>query len=219
VKDAVKHYSGWLGEYEYPVVQAVEGPKNNSSGGMEYPTITLITSPDAKVETLDGVIAHEVGHNWFMSMLGTNERMHTWMDEGLNTYFQFRYEAEKYRSNSIFGDQIPKEVKALPVDSFLSSIYGAISNIPMQSAIETPADKFLSSDEYGIVSYVKTAFWIYILEAQLGREKIDMAFHDYFKTWHDKHPQPEDFKESFERTLGLDLGKYFQLLNKTGSFE
>lgn len=59
VKDAVKHYSGWLGDYEYPVVQAVEGPKNNSSGGMEYPTITLITSPDAKKESLDAVIAHE----------------------------------------------------------------------------------------------------------------------------------------------------------------
>ena len=55
---------------------------------MEYPTITLITSPDAKAETLDAVIAHEVGHNWFMSMLGTNERDHAWMDEGLNSYFE-----------------------------------------------------------------------------------------------------------------------------------
>lgn len=47
-KDAVKKYSNWIGEYEYPVVQVVEGPANNASGGMEYPTITLITSPDAK---------------------------------------------------------------------------------------------------------------------------------------------------------------------------
>ena len=100
IKDGVRKYSEWIGEYGYPVVQVVEGPKNNSSGGMEYPMITLITSPDAKVETLDAVIAHEIGHNWFMGMLGSNERAHTWMDEGLNTYFQFRYEAEKYRSNS-----------------------------------------------------------------------------------------------------------------------
>ncbi|MEP7109121.1 MAG: M1 family metallopeptidase, partial [Ferruginibacter sp.] len=87
IKDGVKSYNNWIGEYEYPVVQVVEGPKNNSSGGMEYPMITLITSPDAKIETLDAVIAHEIGHNWFMSMLGSNERAHTWMDEGLNTYF------------------------------------------------------------------------------------------------------------------------------------
>ena len=86
---------------------------------MEYPMITLITSPDAKVETLDAVIAHEIGHNWFMGMLGSNERAHTWMDEGLNTYFQFRYEAEKYRSNSVFGDALPKEIKEMPADEFL----------------------------------------------------------------------------------------------------
>ena len=126
IKDGVRNYSRWIGEYGYPVVQAVEGPKNNASGGMEYPMVTLITSPDAKEETLDAVIAHEVGHNWFMCMLGSNERKHTWMDEGLNTYFQFRYEAEKYRSNSIFGDAIPKDLKKMPTDEFLRVIYNVI---------------------------------------------------------------------------------------------
>src|SRR5690606_12415105 len=143
IKDAVKKYNGWIGEYDYPVVQVVEGPENNSSGGMEYPMITLITSPDAAEETLDAVITHEVGHNWFMSMLGSNERDHTWMDEGLNAYYQFRYEAEEYRANSIFGKSIPAELKKLPSDKFLAVIYNAIhENVPMQSAMDIPADKF-----------------------------------------------------------------------------
>ncbi len=101
-------------EYPWPVVQAVEGPKNLSSGGMEYPMITLITSPEAKAEELDAVITHEVGHNWFYGILGSNERDYPWMDEGINSFYQFRYEAEKYRSNSIFGKSMPKEIKALP---------------------------------------------------------------------------------------------------------
>src|SRR5690606_6038803 len=126
IEDAVRKYSSWIGDYEYPTVQVFEGPANNSSGGMEYPMITLITSPDASVESLDAVIAHEIGHNWFMSMLGSNERNHTWMDEGLNTYYQFRYEAEKYRSNSIFGNTIPDDIKKLDADQFLSTIYNAI---------------------------------------------------------------------------------------------
>jgi uncharacterized protein YjaZ len=67
----------------------VEGPKNEMSGGMEYPMITLITSPDASEPMLDAVITHEVGHNWLMGILATNERTHAWMDEGVNTYFQF----------------------------------------------------------------------------------------------------------------------------------
>ena len=220
VKDGVRKYSDWVGEYGYPVVQAVEGPANNSSGGMEYPMITLITSPNAKKESLDGVIAHEVGHNWFMSMLGSNERLHTWMDEGLNTYVQFRYEAEKYRANSIFGDEIPADLKKLPADKFLEIIYDAIAkSLPMKSAMETPADKFPNSDEYGLVSYIKTALWLYMLEATVGRDKVDAALQNYFKKWKFKHPEPADMQAAFEEAIGSDLTKFFQLTKKEGALE
>ncbi|HYG18504.1 MAG TPA: M1 family metallopeptidase [Ohtaekwangia sp.] len=217
IKDAVKKYNAWVGEYDYPVVQVVEGPENNSSGGMEYPMITLITSPDATVETLDAVITHEVGHNWFMSMLGSNEREHTWMDEGLNTYFQFRYEAEKYRANSVFGKSIPPEIKKLPPDKFLAVIYNAIhENVPMQSAMDIPADKFPNSNEYGLISYIKTALWMYILESSVGREKTDLAVKNYFNKWKHKHPQPEDMKAAFEEAIGQNLDKFFELTKKEG---
>ncbi|TAE40915.1 MAG: M1 family peptidase [Sphingobacteriales bacterium] len=217
-KNAVSCYSRWLGEYEYPIVQVVEGPKNNSSGGMEYPTITLITSPNAKPETLDAVITHEVGHNWFMSMLGTNERKHTWMDEGLNTYFQYRYEAEKYKSNSLFGNMIPQDTKALPTNQFLAQIYTQIGNIPFKSAIDIPATEFLTADDYGLTSYIKTALWVYVLEASVGREKIDAAFQNYFKLWKNKHPAPADLKASFEEILGANLDDYFKMLKQEGTF-
>lgn len=218
-KDALKKYSNWIGEYEYPIVQVVEGPKNNSSGGMEYPTITLITSPDAKPASLDAVITHEVGHNWFMSILGSNERKHTWQDEGLNTYFQFRYEAEKYKTNSVFGNAIPENIKALPADQFLASVYNAMINVPIKPAIDTPADKFTSAQDYSMTSYVKTALWLYILESNVGREKMDQAFKTYFNDWKNKHPSPMDLKASFEKSLGVNLDDYFKLLNKEGDFK
>jgi len=218
-KDAVKHYSHWVGTYEYPTVQAVEGPSNASSGGMEYPMITLITSPEATPESLDGVITHEVGHNWFMSMLGSNERAHTWMDEGLNTYFQFRYEAEKYRANSVFGDAIPKNLKALPAQQFLSVIYNAVNqNLPTKSPMDIPADQFPSSDEYGMVSYVKTALWMYLLESNVGPDKAALAIQHYFNKWKNKHPQPEDMKAAFEEATGTDLTNFFNLTKKEGKF-
>lgn len=220
VKDGLRKYSEWIGEYGYPVAQAVEGPANNSSGGMEYPMITLITSPDAKKETLDAVIVHEVGHNWFMAMLGSNERMHTWMDEGLNSYFQFRYEAEKYRSNSVFGDAIPAEIKKLPADDFLATVYNVIDkSLPMQYPMDTPADKFPNSDEYGLVSYVKTALWMYLLEASSGREKADKAIQLYFSKWKFKHPQPADMKAAFEEAVGGNLDKFFEMTKKEGKLE
>lgn len=216
VKDAVHHYSQWIGGYAYPLVQAVEGPKNNSSGGMEYPTVTLITSPDAKPETLDAVITHEVGHNWFMAMLGTNERDHAWMDEGLDSYYQFRYEAEKYRINSVFGDKIPAEVKKLDEAGFQATVYAAMGNIPVDSAVETTSANFKTSQDYALTIYVKTAEWMYLLEKTVGMGKVDSAFKNYFNLWKFKHPQPSDMKVAFEQSLNGSLKTFFDLLNKHG---
>jgi aminopeptidase N len=219
IEDAVRKYSGWIGEYEYPTVQVVEGPENNASGGMEYPMITLITSPEASEEALDGVITHEIGHNWFMSMLGTNERAHTWMDEGLNSYYQFRYEAQKYRGNSIFGKNIPANVKKLPLVQFQAVIYNAIhQNLPMKSAMDIPADQFPDSNEYGLVSYVKTALWMYLMESALTRDQLDLAVQNYFTKWKHKHPQPADMQAAFEEAVNKNLGGFFELIKKEGKF-
>ena len=219
VEDAVRRYSNWIGEYPYPVVQAVEGPGNLSSGGMEYPMITLITSPDADEGRMDAVITHEVGHNWFYGILASNERDHAWMDEGINSYFQFRYEAEKYKSNSIFGSDIPKELKEKPLNEFLDAIYGALSQMPMEEAIETHSAAFENKDKYGIVVYLKTALWMYIVEMSLGTEQLDKVMKAYYEKWKFKHPYPEDLKAEFEQTLNLKVDGLFKLLNQKGAFK
>lgn len=218
IEDAVRRYSGWIGEYPWPVVQAVEGPKNLSSGGMEYPMITLITSPDADAEGLDAVITHEVGHNWFYGILGSNERDYPWMDEGINSFYQFRYEAEKYKANSIFGKSMPKEVKALPAEELLSRVYNALNSLPAKEPVNTGSTGFANKNDYGIVVYVKAATWLYLVEMALGREKFDKAMQEYFSTWKFKHPYPEDLKTSLEKTTQVGLNEYFELLNKEGNF-
>lgn len=219
VEDAIRHYSTWVGEYPYPVAQAVEGPQNVMSGGMEYPMITLITSPTADEPRLDAVIAHEVGHNWFYGILGSNERKHAWMDEGMNTYYQFRYEAEKYKSNSIFGDMLPNEVKEKPLAEFQGLIYNALSQLPMEEAIETHSADFPDKDKYGTVVYIKTAIWMYILELTIGQNKLNDAVKSYYQEWKFKHPYPEDFKAAIEKEIGMKADKLFEILNKKGPLD
>lgn len=218
IEDAVRRYSDWIGEYPWPVVQAVEGPGNLSSGGMEYPMITLITSPGADTMELDAVITHEVGHNWFYGILGSNEREYPWMDEGINSYYQFRYEAEKYRANSIFGKAMPKEVKALPASELLSRVYNALNSLPAKEPVNTSSTGFANKENYGIVVYIKAATWLYLVEMALGREAFDKAMQAYFETWKFRHPYPEDLKAALEKSVGQDLGQYFDLLNKEGNF-
>ncbi len=218
IKDAVLHYSSWIGEYPYPVVQAVEGPSNESSGGMEYPMITLITSPGADATYLDAVITHEVGHNWFYGILGTNERDQPWMDEGLNTFYQFRYEAEKYRANSVFGRSLPEGLRKLDEGPFLEIIYKGLNNLPAKQPVNTSSAAFPNKEEYSTVVYLKTAIWFFILENAIGRAELDKGMQAYFREWKFRHPAPEDLKAVLEKSSGMQLNAVFDLLNQSGNF-
>ena len=92
--DATYYYSLWNGDYPYNQVTAVDGTIS-AGGGMEYPNVTVIgrSGSDSGLET---VIVHEVGHNWFYGILGSNERENAWMDEGINSFNETRYLVTKY---------------------------------------------------------------------------------------------------------------------------
>ncbi|MFT5864096.1 MAG: hypothetical protein ACI828_002769, partial [Flavobacteriales bacterium] len=104
VDRSVKFYSENVGEYPYPHATAVQSALS-AGGGMEYPMITVIgLMGDPK--SLDGVITHEVGHNWFYGILAFDERDHPWMDEGINSYYDHRYSTQFYEGQRM--DFIPE---------------------------------------------------------------------------------------------------------------
>jgi hypothetical protein len=216
MKDGLRHYDSWIGEYAYPVIQAVEGPKVNRIIGTAFPMISLIKYPNSDAKSLDAIIAHETGHNWFGATLGHSG--HIWMIEGLNTYFEFRYQAEKYGGNLIVDSLLPADFRTLPLDTIQARIYKVLYAIPIEEAIETPRDKFKNRNELALVSYIKPAIWMYTLQSAIGRKEIDEAFKAYFEKWKFKDPGPEDMKQSFEETVGIKLDWFFDLLNKKGKF-
>jgi hypothetical protein len=197
-KKAILHYSNLVGEYPYSTVRVVAGPKS-FGGGMEYPTITVI-SPMQNKNMLDRVIAHELGHNWFYGILGTNERKHPWMDEGINSYYENLY-ANATKQNTITQlEQILLET---------------LSATHKDQAIETTAENF-SIANYALVAYFKTSKWMSLLSKELGTATFNKAMQSYYKQWQFKHPQPQDFKKSIEDASGRNLDSIFSLLNKTG---
>ncbi len=196
-KRAVRFYSAQVGEYPYSVVKVVQGPES-FGGGMEYPTITVI-SPMENVKVLDRVIAHEIGHNWFYGIVASNERDHPWMDEGINSYYDAKYSKAQY------GEQ-PQ------LERILFETQAAMKN---DQPIEYPSEK-LSLVNYGVVTYYKTAEWMRYLESQVGPEIFNRAMHEYYQRWQFKHPQPEDFRKTMEDISGRDLSEVFSYLDKKG---
>ena len=80
-KMVVENYSKRWFEYPYPTAINVAGVV----GGMEYPGISFCDYKD-KGADLWGVTDHEFGHNWFPMIVGSNERLFGWMDEGFNEF-------------------------------------------------------------------------------------------------------------------------------------
>lgn len=215
--DAIQYYSLWIGEYPYKQVTAVDGTISAGSG-MEYPNVTVI-GEEKNAFSLDDVITHEVGHNWFYGMLGTNERDHAWMDEGINTYYENRYIETKYPNQKLVGKMNPGLAEFLDVIQYKHKYefdfgYQLMARENEDQPIELTSSKFTDLN-YDISVYGKTTLILEYLENYLGKEEFDSIMQQYFRTWQYKHPQPEDFRKIFETGTGKDLNWFFDDLMKT----
>jgi uncharacterized protein YjaZ len=214
MKDAVHFYSNKIGEYPYNVISAVAGNNAVNSGGMEYPTITLITTSGSQ-QNLDATLAHELGHNWFYGILGTNERDHAWMDEGVNEFYQQQYEIEKYGNttdNYVYKDKFLQQ--RIPV-TFNETQIAALEKIKKDQPIDTTSAAYTNMN-YGFFVYQRTPMWMRHLQQQLGTAAFNSGMQYYYRQWKFKHPYPIDFKQAMEEGSNQKIDSLYQRLFTTG---
>ncbi len=216
IKKSIITKSNWVGEYPYNVVSVVDNAAA-SDGGMEYPTITLLTA-NGNEKVLEEVINHEVGHNWFQGILATNERQYPWMDEGMNTYYDNRYKATQQADNSNRNIKVSNLVKKIIPDNIENIILETVVALKKDQPINTTSENF-SMLNYGLIAYIKAGEWMKKLEQTLGTATFDKAMQAYFEKWKFKHPQPADFKAVVEEAVGKNLDNIFNLLEQKGSLE
>ena len=218
---AIYYYSLWNGNYPYNQVTAVDGTIA-AGGGMEYPNVTVIGTSGSATE-LEQVIVHEVGHNWFYGILGSNERDHPWMDEGLNSFNDNRYLETKYPNSnlSLSVEGINQNIlKRFGLDDLqYKSIteYGYLLNARrnLDQPIEYKSEDYTSMN-YGAMVYGKTALVFNYLKSYLGDSIFDSCMHHYFEKWKFKHPGPEDVRNVVEEISGKNLSWLFDdLINST----
>jgi hypothetical protein len=200
VKNTIETYSKYTIDYPYSVAISV----NTASIGMEYPMICFNGGrPNAKGEMSDrrksgmiSVIIHEVGHNFFPMIINNDERQWTWMDEGINSFVQFRTEQERYKDfPSWYG--FPKDIAG-----FMKS------DKSIQRPVMTNSEQII---EFGAEQYAKVATAMSILrETVMGPELFDKAFKEYAQRWAFKHPKPADFYRTMEDASAVDLDWYWK---------
>ncbi|HZY39408.1 MAG TPA: M1 family metallopeptidase [Mucilaginibacter sp.] len=188
VKKSLEFNSGKWFEYPYPNATVVAG----ITGGMEYPGI-VFCGYKAKGRSLWGVNDHEFGHTWFPMIVGSNERLYGWMDEGFNTFINTLSTA-----NFNNGEYKPTR----PNDMHRA---GKFFTAPgLEPILSQPAN--LKERNTGTLLYSKPSAGLVMLREQiLGPDRFDFAFRKYIAEWAYKHPTPEDFFRTMENAGGENL--------------
>ncbi|MFL5386544.1 MAG: M1 family metallopeptidase [Longimicrobiaceae bacterium] len=192
-RGAIQHFSRQWFRYPYPHATTVEGPV----GGMEYPMLTFVPNASTR-EAQQWVVAHEFGHEWFPMVVGSNERLYPWMDEGFNTFIDLR-NAALYFAGTPYGDTIESN----PLH--LASIHALPGQ--EQPLISNPTEV----RDLLWTGYQKPALMLHTLRNEvLGPERFDAAFREYIRTWAFKHPTPADFFRLMRDASGMELDWFWR---------
>jgi hypothetical protein len=191
---SIQEYSTRWFRYPYPQISAVEGPVS----GMEYPMLAMEARSTDGPE-LFAVVTHEIGHNWYPMIVGSDERRYAWMDEGFNTFINtFAEEGFWNRDDS----QVRQRERELVV---------RVDQTPTAQPIMTPANRYKTRDNLLSLAYVKPSIALLALRNKvLAPAVFDSAFREYTRRWSFKHPQPADFFRTVEELSGRDLSWFWR---------
>ncbi len=204
--------------YPYPVAISVAGVV----GGMEYPMLHF-SGVDARFMSLFGVIDHELGHNWFPMIVGSDERRYAWMDEGFNSFlntFANRYFYDENPDPTIAGYGQADSARVIRLTEGPAAAGFMRQPWAADQPIATYPDR-IRSQALGWLAYRKPAKGLLLLRNEIvGPERFDAAFREYIERWAYKHPQPADFFRTIEDVTGEDLDWFWRgWFYETGQFD
>lgn len=195
-----------FGKYGYKQYSFVHG----GDGGMEYPMSTLISGPGL------GTAFHEWMHSWYQCMLGTNESLYAWMDEGFTSYattlvenYYYQKRLEAYPNDAGVRQIIDKRNQQLPLDhADAYRAYFSLVKSGLEEPLSTHADHFNTNYAYSIAAYSKGEMFLEQLGYIVGAETRNNILLEYYRLWHFKHPNAADFIRVAEKVSGIQLDWY-----------
>ncbi len=209
---ALVHFGEWYGPYPYQRLTVMDTPdEGQGAGGMEYPTLVtagtmslLGLGPElgqAGIErSLELVTIHEIGHQWWQSMVAFNEVEEPWLDEGFTDYSAVRLARELY------GDE--SAITAGGVEVSYLDLRRMEYQISPQVPMYGKAWEF-DSLQYGVASYSKPALSLLTLEGVLGEETMLEIMSTFFERYRFSHPSTEDFRQVAAEVNGEDVAWFF----------
>jgi len=186
-----------FGPYPYNVYSFLHG----GGGGTEYSMATLVRNYSL------GTAVHEWCHSWYQMMMGSNEELYGWLDEGFTSYAEARV-LDWLHQKPFYAD----------ADAYRG--YFNLAKSPLDEPMSTPANFFTTNYAYNNNAYNKGSLFLSQLGYITGAKTLDKILLEYYRVWRFKHPTPDDFIHVAEKTSGLQLKWYKDyMLNTTKTID
>jgi hypothetical protein len=201
---AFESFNTRLAPYPYTEFDMVSTPME--ALGMEYPGIVAnldrLYDPNEYVYgapawfILESVVAHEAGHQWFYSLVGSNQMDEPWLDEALTQYITGLYYEDTGGPSAYGGYRQSWYDRWDRVDG---------ADIPIGMPVAS-----YTGGEYGAIVYGRGPLFVEALEYEMGEALFDEFLRDYVEIYSWQIATGDDFRQLAEAHCGCDLTDIFE---------
>ena len=205
--DALTFYNNSFGAYPYSSLSIVES--EFFSGGMEYPALVLISNDHYTEEDktyLEWVIAHEVAHQWWYGVVGSDPINDSFIDESLTEFSTLLYTRNKY-DEATYNNLKQK---------YLLAPYARYKHLIKDATVHRPITKLDSWMDLSMLMYIRGCMMYMDMENIIGKEKMLETLKSYYSAYSFDIVSAKEWKQHFSASLDYDWESFFNkwLYNK-----
>ena len=200
---AVNTFNELFGEYPYNTLAVVK--TNFVHGGMEFPNLVYISDAINSTEDYLNVIVHEIAHQWWYQVVGSDAFRYAWLDEGLTEFSTIMF----YEQNPEYG------VETITLIDNLTSSFSSFVDLyekvlgEVDTSMNRAIDEYNTETEYVYMTYVKGNLLFADLRALVGTKNFNKSLQNYFQTYMFQNVNPSHLIGTFEKTCHRNLASFF----------
>ncbi|HSG82368.1 MAG TPA: M1 family metallopeptidase [Gemmatimonadota bacterium] len=194
-QEAVVFFDSLVGPFPYEKLALVQS--STRYGGMENASAIFLYEGVGRALDADGLVVHEIAHQWFGDAVTQREWPHLWLSEGLATYFTSVF--FEFRD----GAQVAQAMRARGKQGYLAAPQAVAS--PVIGAEPANLRELLNAN-----NYQKAAWVLHMLRRLVGDEKFFAGVRRYYAEYRHETALTEDFQRIMEEESGEELGWFFQ---------
>jgi aminopeptidase N len=198
-RDMLTYFSKQFGIH-YPWDKYAQVMAFQFGGGMENTSATTMTERILLDErslldrNSDGIISHELAHQWWGDMVTCRDWSHLWLNEGFASYAEALWD-EHHKGSEEYAYNMFQKAS--------SAIRGGKTRPVMDRHYSSPGSMFDGR------SYPKGAWVLHMLRLRLGDEAFWNGIQRYGTEHQLQSAETGDFRRSMERATGRDLERFF----------